>query len=558
VASPRAFRRRFSLGRRGATLLEAVLAIFVMSIVGLSLLSMIQKTTIVALRAREQVACGRSLQTGFARIKNLDFYALFTVDSSSANYGVSAAHPYMTVLTGFKTTLLAQKFDRYTVGVTFLRRDTTDSNSDGSITDLVAFKDANSDRIDDYDAAVRYNDQNADGDYWDTYVSGGRTVAEQPDTHIKEVALKIYKRGRLVCSQTEIVSLEQFMPSSNPSSESTLVLSLSTPANGAYLYKADTAALAASRALALFKSYPSDIQQIRADTASPLWVSGETSPLATVNVYVNSSGILDALAADAAGAVSQASPNASLALVEGADRLTGQAVKGSYSSPLAKLDVTLDRVAPTIKSMTPTGTADTLAPYVAATVADASASTTIVSGICPDVITMKIDGSTVAHAYDSSSGKVVWKTDAGGWPTVSAGAHTAYVETGDYAGYRSTQAWTFTASVAGTDHSAPAVSNKDPIGGSASSQLPVISVRVQDNQSGVVPSSIKLWVDGVLVVDDSSVGEAYDPVTGTVSYTPPSAFAAGSGHTAQIQVSHFAADPADKVTSTDSWNFTVP
>lgn len=549
---------RGDAGRSGATLLESMLAIFILTIVGLSVLSLLQRVTIVTFKARQQLACGRMAQTGFSRIRNMDFYDVFAVDSSSANFGLHSTFPYMAVLDGIKSTLAANSFDRYAVSVTFMRRDTTDSNHDGSTSDLVPFTDANGDGVDDYDSNIKYYDQNGDGDYFETYVSGGRTVAEQPDTHIKRVTFAVYRQGRQICSQTELVSLEQFNPSSNPSSEAALSLEVSTPSNGAYLYDDSNASLDASRGLTLSKSYPSSVVQLRADGASPLSAAGVTSPLATVNLYAGGSGVLDTPAADSAGGFSMSAALVTADLVEGSNHLSAQAVKGTFSSPIAAVDVVLDKVPPTATGMTPSGTVNSLAPYVAATLADTGASTTVVSGICPDVITMEIDGATVAYKYDAGTGVVEWVDSASGAPpVVSSGTYTAYVEAGDYAGYKTTQTWTFTLAVSDTDNSAPSISNKDPIG-AAGSDLPVISVRVFDNQSGIIPSSITLWVDGAVVVDAATIGSAYDPATGTVSYTPSGPFASGSTHSVQVSASHFAANPADKVTSTDSWSFTVP
>lgn len=529
-----------------------------MTTVGLALIGMIQKLTIVSLRAREQHTCGRMAQTGFSRLKNMDFYNLFAFDSSAANFGVSASHPYMTVLTGLRTTLSSQKFDRFTVAVTFMRRDASDADGDGSTTNLVAFQDSNNDLIDDYDSAIKYYDQNADGDYWDTYVSNGRTVAEQPDTHAKQVTLTIYRFGRAVCAQTELVTLEQFTPGSNPSSESSLTLNVSTPANNAYLYRSVTTGQAAARALSISKSYPSSVIQARADTVSFLNVAGEATPLSTVNLYVGSSGILDTISTAADGLFSGSAINVTTNLVEGSNRLTAQAVKSSYSSPLSAQSAILDYVAPTASGMTPSGATNTGAPYVAVTLSDMGVTTTTTSGICPDVITLKINGSSRPYSFDASTGLVVWIDSATDTvPVVSTGAYTAYVEAGDYAGYKTTQTWSFTVSYSDTDHSAPSVSNKSPLGASAPA-LPTVSVRVFDNQTGIIPSSIRLTIDGVVVVDSTNIGAHYDPAAGDVTYTPSSSYGSGTSHTVEIRASHFATNPASKIESVDTWNFSVP
>ncbi|MBI5208523.1 MAG: hypothetical protein HY927_00955 [Elusimicrobia bacterium] len=545
--------------RAGSMLLETVLAMVIMTTVGLSLLSLIQKGTVVAFKAREQATCARMAQTGFARVKNVDFYSLFAADSNSSNYGLWAAYPYKATLDGIKATLSSSRFDRFRIQITPMRRDLSDANANGLASDLMPFTDADGDDIDDYDSNIRYFDQNADGDFYDTYASGGRTVAEQPDTHIKKVTFDVYRQGRLSCSQTELVSLEQFTGAPNPSSESVLLLQVSTPTNNAYLYRADTAALAGSRGLVIDQPYPSDVVQARADAASALSVSGETDPLAAVNLYVGTSGILDGSGADAAGAFSIAAGAVTANLVEGANLLSARAAKDGYTSPITQRTILLDIKPPAITGPIPSGTIGTLAPYVGATLSDVGVATTAVSGICPDVITFKIDGATVAYRYDPGTGVAVWiDSNTNTVPIVSSRAYTAYVEAGDYAGYKATQSWTFTLALPDTDNSAPAVSNKDPIGGSASSDLPVISARVADNQSGIDPASIRMTLDGVVVVDASTVGGAYAPSDGTVSYTPPSAFAPGSSHAVEIRAKHFAADPPDKVESVETWNFTVP
>ncbi len=256
------------LNERGAMLLETVLAMAIMTIAGLALIALVQKVSAVTFKAREQQTCGRMIQTGFSRVKNIDFYNVFAADSNSADYGLAVAYPYRGALDALRTTLASSKFDRFRVSVVFMRRDSSDSNGDALTSDLVPFTDANADLIDDYDANVRYFDQTADGTYWQTYVSGGRTVAEQPDTHVKRVTLDVYRANRLVCSQTELLSLEQFTASSNPSSEAVLSLNVSTPANNTPLYQQSSAGQTAALTLTIFKAYPNDAIALRADAAA--------------------------------------------------------------------------------------------------------------------------------------------------------------------------------------------------------------------------------------------------------------------------------------------------
>lgn len=541
---------------RGSVLLETVLALFIMTTVGLVLVAMVQKAMIVTFKAREQTSCSRAVQTGFARLKNVDFYQVFAADSNSSDYGLQASYPYRAVLDGIRSTLQTSQFDRFRLQVSFLRRDSSDANGNLMTSDLIAFTDANADLRDDHDASIRYLDQNADGDYYDTYVSGGRTVSEQPDTHIKALTLEIFRRGRLVCAQTERVSLEQFTGDPNPSSEAALRILVSTPANSAYLYKLDTATRNGAWALPLSKAYPEDIIRYRADAALALAISGETDPLATVRFYIGGSGELANTGADAAGSFSASPPAVTAALVEGANELLAQATKDSYSSPISPRSLILDSMPPSAAASQPTGTVGTRAPYVVIAVSDPGASTTTTSGVCPDVLTLKANGVEVAHSF--SSGLLVWIDSATQTvPVLATGTYAMTMEAGDYAGYKTSASWSFTLSVPDTDNSAPAIANKSPVG-IAPSALPEISVRVFDNQSGIIPASVTLRLDGTVVVDSSNIGAHYDPADGTVRYTPSAAFDPSSSHAVEITASHWSTDPPDKIVSTDSWSFTVP
>ncbi|MFH1619897.1 MAG: hypothetical protein ABIG11_08330, partial [bacterium] len=179
-------------------------------------------------------------------------------------------------------------------------------------------------------------------------------------------------------------------------------------------------------------------------------------------------------------------------------------------------------------------------------------------GICQDVLNMKINGQDIYFSYNPSSGTIVWLDSATMTPSILApGSYSVLAEGGDYAGYKVNRAWSFTVSASTTDHSAPAIAQKSPIG-MAGSDLPEISVRVFDNQSGIVAASIVMTLDGVAVVDSSNIGTHYDPSDGTVSYTPAFAFIPGTPHTVTITARHWASFPADKITSSDVWAFNVP
>ena len=541
------------------------MALVIMSVAGLAIVALLQKATVASLSARRRLTCSRMTDLGMARLKNINYYSLFAVDSSSTNWATPPLHtagasiyPYLSTLTGLRSTMAAEKFDRFKVDVTFMRRDATDALGTGNTNNLIAFKN-NGAGVDLYDPDIRYFDADGDGDYYETYVSSGRTVAEQPDTHLKLVTLSVYRRGALACSKSELISLEQFTGATNPDSESVLSLEVSTPTNSSFAYRMTTAAQTAARALALTYSYPPEIRQYRADATVPLAVSGVTEPLATENFYVNASGILASASADVFGAFSASPAAVTTALVEGQNTVRAVAVKSTFSSPIADRAILLDIDPPTISGMTPIGAVTGCAPFVSAVLADpVVSSAAAASGIYPGVTAMKVNGSTVPFSYNSSVGSIVWVTSTTQTsPLIPSGTYVVSVEAGDYAGYKTSATWSFTASVPANDASAPSIANKSPIG-MAGSDLPTISVRLFDNQSGIDPTSIVLTLDGSVVVNAANVGPYYDASSGTLTYVPSSPFDPGSAHTMQVSVNHCATSPGGSVNNTDTWGFAVP
>jgi hypothetical protein len=170
---------------------------------------------------------------------------------------------------------------------------------------------------------------------------------------------------------------------------------------------------------------------------------------------------------------------------------------------------------------------------------------------------MKIDGNAVTHSYNSVTGEVIW-VDPVSWgpPVLSTGSYIVTLEGGDRAYYKVISTWSFTVEIEEPDHSPPAISQKSPIG-ACQTQIPVISVKIFDNQSGIDPYSITLKLDGNIVVNASNVGGHYDPQGGYLTYVPTSPMADGTFHTVEVTASHWATSPPDKVTSTDSWNFFI-
>lgn len=558
-------------GRPGFGLVEAMMAVFLLSIMSLSVAYMYQYLSIVSVKMRENVYASRLSAAAFSKLKTVEYYYLFPYDSALVNYGLTgnygpvtlqrSAYPYKGLLDEITTLASRYAVDRWTLELKYKLRDVSDANGNGLFSDLRDFTDADGDGRDDYDSAVRYYKANADADYYDTYVSTAldKTASELPDTNLKEATVKFYKRGRVIHTQTELISFEMLSGIESKSSGAELKMFVNQPANDTCLYDLSHPSRQAAFDLALAKTYPAEVIAYRADNSSFLRLWGETVPLATVKFYVNSmTTVRDTVQADTAGDFDYRSLAVTGALAEGENTVYAQATKDTYYSPFAPRRVTLDLNPPVITGAAPSGSVPDLMPYVGALLQDLPSSAGTPCGVCGEVVTMRINGADVDYDYSASDGTVRWLDPATGLPyrLENGSSYTVYLEAGDNAYYKANSTWTFTVAVGITDNSKPAVANKTPSGSSASA-VPTVSCRVFDNQSGIDPYSITLKLDGEVVVSSATISSAWDAAAGTVSYTPAAALPPGSSHTAEVTVSHWADDPADKKTHVESWDFTV-
>ena len=247
--------------RRGFGLVEAMMAIFLLAILGLSLAYMLQYLAVVSVKTRENSYTSRLASAIFAKFKTMEYYYVFDADSALPGYGISgtfgpvtlqkAAYPYLVLLR--EATRLASRYsvDRWTLDVKFKLRDVSDANGNGLFSDLRDFVDSDGNGRDDYDEGVRYFKANSDADYFDTYVSTAldKTASELPDTNMKEVTLKLYRRGRVIHTQTDLISLEMLSGIESRSSGADLKMFVNQPANDTCLYDLSDPARAASFAL---------------------------------------------------------------------------------------------------------------------------------------------------------------------------------------------------------------------------------------------------------------------------------------------------------------------
>lgn len=566
---------RISGRRRGAFgLVEAMMAIFVLSLLSLSLAYMFQYMMLVSVKTQQNTYTTRLAEMAFTKLKTVEYYYLFDCDSALPSYGLTGTfgpvtlqknvYPYLGILNAIDAAVKKYKVDRWTISIKYKMRDVSDVNGDGLTSDLRDFTDANGDKIDDYDPSVKYYKANAaaDADYYDTYISPtlDKTVTETPDTNLKEATLTLYRKGVVIHKQVELVSLEMLSGIESKASGAELKIMLTQPENNTYLYNLMTAARANSFALAISKAYPADVAAYRADAGSPLVLAGETSPLATVKFYRNSIGsaVLDTRAVDALGTFNFWSSPLTAALTEGENTVYAQATKDTFFSPYTQRKVILDMKPPAITGQVPAGNVPDLVPYVGAVLADTILSTGVPSGICEDVTTMRVNGADVPFSYDPVTGKIKWQDTATGRPVklTNGSSYTVLVEGGDRAHYKAAATWSFTVSVAATDNSAPSVANKVPSGATAE-PMPEISCKVFDNQSGIDLDSIIMKVDGAVVVSSANISGQWDAENQRVFYQLESSFASPSSHTVEITASHWANDPPDKKISVDTWSFNV-
>jgi len=551
--------------KNGFGLVELMLAVAMIAGITIGILAMLQSSIVASVKAREQMSAGRLAQLIFSKLKAVDFYYLFNYDSDLLNYGLSgtygpatsqsATYPYLTVLNNIKTIIKTAGFDRFTVEVTFMRRDYSDANTNGLTSDLINFIDENPvNKIDDYLSSVRYYDSNSDLDYYDTYISSitSKKIAEEPDTHMKYVTLKLYKKEETIHQESQLISFELYTGMESQASDAALKLFVTQPENATTLYDLTYLARLNAFNLTITKTYPTTVIAYRADTVNPIRLWGETDPQSSVHFYLNAPITeLDNTTADISGEFDFQSSGVTNALSEGENTIYAMATRDAMYSPYSTRDVLLDISPPTISSPTPSGTIADLTPWVGCLITDTVITTGTASGICSDIICMKINSVEVEHQYNSETGEVIWiDSTTSTYPQLTNGTYNVTIEAGDNAYYKVMSSWTFTVSVSDPDNSAPAIAEKSPIG-TCSESMPEMKCKVSDNQSGINPGSIIFRVDGVIV------SHTYNPGTKFVSWTPSTPLINFVSHTVEISVSHWATSPADKVTSTESWSFNL-
>jgi hypothetical protein len=566
-------------------------------IVSLSIVQIVNYSTVSIQRARQRTLGARFAQRAFALYDNVPYLYLFAVDSSSSSYGlqgtfghVSAqvnAYPYLAVLDDLKKLAIQHGFTRYTIEVKFYLRDSSDIDGDGETGDIRPFTDNNHDKIDDYDPNIKYLDQNSDGDYNDFY--GAPEITEQPDTHLKKITLKVYRGKKFIYQQSRLISLEKLSGTEFSDSSSIYRLVITSPAQNtpapddtedivrSSAYRYVTAAQIASFNLHLTAGYPTWIRSIRADSSSAIRITGYTDPVATVSFMMNCStnSVIATCTADIWGNFNLTSVPITDALVEGRNRICGIASKDGKYSPYAVRDFIYDINPPKLRSITPnTSVVHTLQPFVSAIIGDTPVTSgKEVSGVCQHPVYLTENhgfGDTqVAEDWDyfsSTQACVSWLNPSSYLPVKLTNGFTYVMklEAGDYAQYKATATWTFACVVPSTDTTPVSIDQlSPPAGTTAADNPPDISCRIFDNESGVDYNSINMYLDGTKILDHTNLSEHYTVLMGTfvgagIFLSPDSPLSTGIAHTVIVNARHFAGSPYDKISSTATWSFYVP
>jgi hypothetical protein len=112
----------------GLSLIELSLSMAVMGFLVMGTVLAFQWGLRASLGARQQMAGNNLLQSIHTRLLNMDFYNVFSVNSSSPNFGLWAAYPEKTALTTLWQSAQNVGFTGFAIDVAFMRRDLSDAN----------------------------------------------------------------------------------------------------------------------------------------------------------------------------------------------------------------------------------------------------------------------------------------------------------------------------------------------------------------------------------------------------------------------------------------------
>ncbi len=545
-----------------------------------------------AVKSREQVRASRLAQMITARTRAMSFFNVFTkdwnttefVDSSKTGFGLSgigtefgditapsSTYPDMAHLQDIQDQIKTAGFSHFTIDVQHMRRDKTNNVTAGY--DLVDVEIDPATKEDVADDQVKYEDFNADGDYFDYKIEDDKIISEQPDTRVKQLTVRIYKGPETMAMVTgELLTAEMFRGIQGASSESCLPLDLDLDKEDYIHARNEPEQDKAYNTTVITHSsnYDSGPAVHQADSGQDLLLTGRTAPTADVHLYWTKGGSsLHSITSDVNGDFTGLSNPLTTGLQEGKNTFYARTIKGGLRSPyVIREDIIYDINPPKVTGVYPAhgSKVKTFSPFIGAKLTDEPVTAgRDVSGLRYDVLYMeeKNHYGEIEQPTILPDGYVVWLDTTTLLPIKLKDDrdYRIVLEGGDMAHYKVSHEWEFEIDEIEDDNEKPEINDEAPTG-TASSNMPTISFKVTDNgDSGVKPSSIKVYLDFVdpanlLLGEDvpavDSLGRAYDGRDGTVSFDMTTPLTTG-GHTIHVEVKDW------KNNTTDfNWSFTSP
>lgn len=517
------------------TALGVALFVFTVS----SLLLVTRSVTVGVEKAKEKVAGQRLTEMGFSLFQNIPFWQIRPLDSRVDKFNTSGDFsfetdgteyndfPSLASLNKYLEYLRKNGFDDFKLNVVPLVTDSSNLHevSEGLTTELREVIDVVAPfGCDDAHTEVCIQDLNGDLDTNDVVMTlGAGGEEDQPkrewwDVRAFNVKLELIKGGQVVAKKSAVINWGQMSGKTGKSSADELRMLITKPLPGGFVHANQSTEQGSALSLVTVRAYPSSYPLQRADSGSPLAIAGYTEPGATVRITAaDNTTVLQSAVADSAGFFSL---SAAVPLIEGGNYFVAYSEKDDLKSSRAIPYFIQDTRPPLVTSFGPIGNVTSLTPKLWAYVADDTSGTSLVSGIHPGTIGLIVDGVSIPAEYDASTGKVEWTPTT---PYANNVAHTLRFQVRDKAGYGvQTGIVTFTPNVDEAD-------TTPPVAGLCSGARNALTVSVTDNESGINPSSIHIYVNDSL--QDSKMD--FDQLTGAITFNSPSPL---SGQTLDYRV----------------------
>lgn len=198
---------------------------------------------------------------------------------------------------------------------------------------------------------------------------------------------------------------------------------------------------------------------------------------------------------------------------------------------------TVDRTGPVFSNFKPSGAVHGTGAAISLMISD------VKSGVDRNTVSAKLDGKSIPVSFNAQTGMLTYNASK-----LSAGNHVFEAMAGDLAGNAANPSFkkTFTVNL-DADNNGPVVSNIEPLNDSTvKTATPRISFNIEDDNSGVNPSTVTVLLDG------SRINSYYDATSG-YGYAVPAAPIADGIHTVEV----YAKDNASNTSAIQNASFTV-